>query len=266
MIRTGFILLFIVSVIAPIPIRAERLEPVQFSREFSAVDGSDLNMGWRETRSIQHFLGHVFPLRQMRRFEGISRPGGDPPATPVFKSIDYAMVEQQGYRFAIVHFQAAWDSGDADATSVLAVYRIEPNGPNQVWRSEPWRTTYRGFHFQTAKSGWRNIVLFEEGGQNEKFGLAGVFSFYNAPKGLYIRELTPALPRLRAVTRFPIRPMLARDIMLQGGGTNRELTLRASDEAFDRSLRERVRTISRWIFNRRRDAFESSRIEEEAVR
>ena len=236
-------------------------EPVRFTREFSSIDGKDLNLNWRETWRIEHFLRSVFPSREMYRFERHERSDWSESDAPLTRAVDYALIEQEGYRFVLVHFTLSRE--DDPGTSVLAVYRLERDGPNQVWRSRPWEGTYSGFRFQTAKIGWRNVILFEEGGEDNGFGLAGIFSFHNADQGLYLRVLTPEMPRLRAITRFPIRPMLARNISLDAREV-RGITLAASDEAFTDS--RPAAFIRRWFFNARRGIFEVAQPSEEATR
>lgn len=254
MSRYGLTILFLLAGISSAEgVVHERLEHVQFTREFSAVTGRELNINWRETQRVEHFLRRVFPSREMYRFERRNEGTQTAFSAPLVRQVEYAFIEQEGYRFILVHFHAA-RLGEA-GTSVIAVYRLEPDGPNQVWKSPAWESTYHGFHFQTAKIGWRNIVLFKEGGAEDHFGLAGIFSFHNAKNGLYLRVLTPQMPRLSAITRFPIRPMLARNISMDAGAM-REIVLAASDEAFLHS--REVVTVHRWVFNDRRGVFEVS--------
>lgn len=239
----------------PVSFAHTHVAPVEFIREAASVDLHSVPMShWEEWR-VEHFLAYMFPVRELRRvaFE----KNRDLTFWPASRSVKYAVVEQQGYQFVLVNYRAKWQAANSGTAmiSLLAIYRIERGGPNQVWRSRPWLATYRDAHFLTAKSGWRNVVFYQEGGNAGEFGLASVFTFYNKPAGLLLHDLTPTIPWLRAEARFPFRPLYGEEISMRRNAA-RELILRTHDEAFNLSMSQRVRPSRSWLFSRARDRFE----------
>jgi hypothetical protein len=169
----------------------------------------------------------------------------------------YTIIEQDGVRFVLAGFTARWQ----EAANVVAIYRIEAGAPNQVWRSRPWSANYHKLSFKTASilrspmiSGHRAVVLFQEGGAPDEFGLASVFTFQNKPEGLSINDLTPSLPWLRASTHFPFRPLFGAAITLSQ--TDSHLTLSASDQEYQVGRATAIRPERSWQYVPRRDRFE----------
>jgi hypothetical protein len=197
----------------------------------------------------------MFPVMQMRRY---AREIAEPASfSPISRHVSYAVIEQEGVRFVMAGYRATWN-GMAESKNVvneLAIYRMEPSGPNQVWRSRPWQASYPDLHFLVAKSGSRNVVLFQEGGSGGEFGLASVFSFYNAPKGLLLHDLTPSLPWLRASERFPFRTLYGRQISMRIQNA-RDLILSANDQEYNLNMSTIVRPGRSWLYNRTRGCFE----------
>jgi hypothetical protein len=88
-----------------------------------------------------------------------------------------------------------------------------------------------------------------------EFGLASVFSFYNEPKGLLLRDLTPSLPWLRARERFPFRTLYGQDISFHMN-EGKELILSASGETYDLSMSRKLQPACSWIYDKTRGRFE----------
>ncbi|HEX5316511.1 MAG TPA: hypothetical protein VFX22_07670 [Candidatus Kapabacteria bacterium] len=241
--------------------RGKEAKQTEFSRESPEVSGSEVHITPREERRIEHFLEAVFPERQMRRFAWL---GGRTAEFPVSRHVTYAVISQQGLQFVLVGYRAEWKAGEEREAAVneLAIYRMEPAGPNQVWRSRPWAANYSALHFRAAKSAWRTVILFQDGDQEGEhageFALASVFSFYNTPTGLLIRDLTPTLPWLRAHERFPFRTIYGQDITFRINSDG-ELFLSASDEPYFQGKSTHIRQSRSWKFDNSRGRFDLSR-------
>ncbi|HET6401367.1 MAG TPA: hypothetical protein VFH95_08205 [Candidatus Kapabacteria bacterium] len=279
MIRSSLILLLFLSVAAipgasararshPLAVRA-----IQFSPDISDVADSVIRLSPREEWRVEHFLGAMFPVWQMRRCAR-EASGQSASYLPVYRRVTYSVISQQGFRFVLVGYRAEWNDagGGTVAVNELAIYRMESTGPNQVWRSRPWQASYPELHFWTSKCGWRNVILFQDGGSDDRsstvddrsstegeFGLASVFSFYNEPKGLYIRDLTPSFPWLRARERFPFRALYGQSISFRIDEA-RELILSASDEPYNIGMLRIVRPGRSWRFDPLRGRFEQMKV------
>ncbi len=285
MIRANLVVLVLFAVAATGRVRASEhngARSTEFSREASEVGVNGVRITPRETWRIEHFLGAVFPVWQMRRcaWEAADRPAS---YLPDSRRVTYAVISQQGFRFVLAGYHVEWRDAEGRNVAVneLAIYRMEPAGPNQVWRSRPWRASYPELHFWTSKSGWRNVILFQEGGLLDDrssteggledrsstaggFGLASVFSFYNEPKGLYIRDLTPSFPLLRARGRFPFRSLYGQSISLRIDDSH-DIILKASDEPYNLGMRRIVRTGRSWRFDPFRVRFQQMKVFTEAT-
>src|SRR5438876_7272314 len=99
-------------------------QQIQFSPVSSAVSGEETSLSTRERQRIERFLSHVFPVRPMRRLEGTSE-------RPLARRATYSVISQEGMKFILVGYSARWEN----LVDVLAIYRMEEGGPNQVWRS-----------------------------------------------------------------------------------------------------------------------------------
>jgi len=226
---------------------------VEFNFVSSQVDGANLSIPFHEQERIERFLSHVFPVRQMRH----EAESGDAPRS---RNVTYSVISQEGLRFVLAGFNAKWESAERSKKSVnmLAIYRIEDDGPNQVWRGRPWMASYDGIKFSSAKandkSKWgRNIVLFQEGGASGKFGLASVFSFHNEEHGIVLHDLTPSLPCLHVRTSFPFRPMMGRQIALRSSVfEEHDLILSANEDQYRISKAKLVNPGGTWKYRRGR--------------
>ena len=257
MLRAGAFYSFVVicGCLASASVRQASAQQVQFSRVSSSVDGDELSITFHETQRIERFLGRQFPLRAMKRLEHTS----DKATT---RRVTYSIISQQGVRFILAGYTARWN----DAVNVLAIYRMEDGGPNQVWRSRPWEASYYGVHFWTAKVGARNVVLFQEGGAEGQYGIASVFSFQNKEEGLVTNDLTPSISWLKARTHFPFKPLFAQEIGLRFEGVDKQnLLLTASDEEYKIGHASYLRPTTEWKYNRRQGKFEKLKIEAPAV-
>jgi hypothetical protein len=234
--------LFVIGVLALTSVSTLRSQQVIFNSTSSSVSGDDVNVSTRERQRIERFLSAVFPTKAMRRLEHASE-------RPISRRASYSVIEQQGTKFVLAGYTARWDQ----TVNVLAIYRIENGAPNQVWRSKPWEGSYYGLHFQTAKAGNKTVVLFQEGGNDNDFGLASVFTFQNDPKGAIIRDLTPSLPWLRATTHFPMRPLYGQSIALRMQGD--DVLLSASDQEYT-MFANILRQSRTWKYNTKRGRFE----------
>ncbi len=227
------------------------------SIQFSHPGGAESALPERSARRIERFLAHQFPMRQMRR---CAREAGErmEPKSALSRSVTYRVVSQDGLSFVLVGYSAEWN----EPVNELAIYRMEPDGPNQVWRSRPWEGCFSDLHFFTVAERDKNIVLFQEGGSEGEFGLASVFTFTNAPQGLYLRDLTPELPWLRARAHFPFRALYAERISMRtidnsskhsGKG---DIVLSASDEEYNLGMARLVRPGRSWKYNTAHNRFE----------
>jgi len=230
--------LFITFVLALLSAPSLHAQQVIFTSTPSSVSGDDVNVSARERQRIERFLSAVFPTKAMRRLEHTSE-------RPISRRASYSVIEQQGTKFVLAGYTARWDQ----IVNVLAIYRMEDGMPNQVWRSKPWEGSYYGLHFQTAKVGNKTVVLFQEGGNDNDFGLASVFTFQNDPKGAIIRDLTPSLPWLRAYTHFPMRPLYGQSIGLRMQGD--DVLLSASDQEYT-MFANVMRQSRTWKYNAKR--------------
>jgi hypothetical protein len=230
--------LFITVVLALSAAPLLRAQSVYFSQVSSAVNGDDVAVSNRERQRIERFLSAVFPMKPMKRLEHTSD-------RPISRRASYSVISQDGTKFVLVGVTARWEQ----TLNVLAIYRMEDGAPHQVWRSKPWEGSYYGLHFQTAKAGNKTVVLFQEGGADNDFGLASVFTFQNDPKGLIVRDLTPSLPWLRAYTHFPMRPLYGKAIALRM--QNDDLLLDASDQDYN-ILANTMRQSRTWKYNAKR--------------
>jgi hypothetical protein len=210
------------------PVRSNA-QTISFERVYSQIDGDTTVLTRRETSRIERFLGKVFPTRSMQRVMHKHDK-------PVLRRGIYDVIYQYGQRYLVAAFMGRWD-GTNDRTlpiHVLAIYQLGDEGPNQVWRSRAWQANYYGMSLSSAEMGMKSVLLFKEGGVDaSEFSIAGVFTFTNGEKGLYIHDLTPQLRMLRVRASFPFRPLFARDILLERNEFSiNTLQLSASDEEF----------------------------------
>jgi hypothetical protein len=227
------------------------------SIQFSHPGGAESALPERSARRIERFLSHQFPMRQMKRCAR-EECGGTELKSAQSRSVTYQVIAQDGINFVLAAYSAEWN----EPVNEMAIYRMEPDGPNQVWRSRAWVGSSGDLHFFTEASRDKNIVLFEEGGSETEFGLASVFTFTNAPQGLYLRDLTPELPWLRARAHFPFRALYAERISMRtidnsskhsGKG---DIVLSASDEEYNLGMAQLVRPGRSWKYNAVHNRFE----------
>ena len=228
-----------------------------FSQRIHFTSGSGIST--RSAHRVERFLSHVFPTRQMKRYAR-SSDAKAAQASLIYRDVNYEMVSQNGVKFILAGFTGWW----TQPIHVIAVYRMEEAGPNQVWRSLPWSGAASDLHFSTAKVKERNLVLFQEGGNEGGFALASIFTFRNEPQGLFIRDLTPELPWLRAKERFPLRPLYGQQIRLSeepnlSSPNEHDIILHATDEEYNLGMAQHIRPSRIWKYNSIKDRFEPSK-------
>lgn len=226
-------------------------QSVLFTQVAAAESGTFAEMTGREATRIERFLGRVFPTRQMRHIAHSSD-------RPIVRRVTYGMINQSGQHFLIAGFTGRWK----DAYNIMAIYRMENGWPTQIWRSNAWQASYYGWRFSSVEAGPKTLLLMQEGADENSFGLASVISFQNVKKGLIIHDLTPSLPRLRAYTSFPFRPLYGQSISLRFHDDEKpSIILRASDEEFQLSSTHAVRPTTEWRYNKQRSRFERIGVE-----
>jgi hypothetical protein len=217
--------------------------------EFDGRSGRDVSIPEHTYHRIEHFLSHVFPMRQMRRYTHNS-------GAVRSRHVAYEVISQSGIDFVLVGYSAQWN----EPVNELAIYRLEDGGPNQVWRSRPWEGTAGDLHFHSVAAKDRNVILFQEGGNEGEFGLASVFTFKNAPEGLFLHDLTPELPWLRARAHFPFRTLYGERISMHvqdvASSQNFGIVLTASDEEYNLGMARIIRPARSWKYNSTHNRFE----------
>jgi len=252
--RAFFLSFMLFLILSPFTAQVSSAQVTDFNR--MSTPGASITE--HTYRRIEHFLSHVFPIRQMRRYAHVTL-GAHPDR---LRHVTYKVVAQEGINFVLAGYSVQGNS----PINELAIYRIEPDGgPNQVWRSRPWEGASGDLHFQAVPIRDRNIVLFQEGGNEGEFGLASVFTFRNAPEGLFLRDLTPELPWLRARDHFPFRTLYGEQISMRlaDGGSHsmknpekQEVVLSASDEEYNLGMARLIRPARSWKYNMLHNRFE----------
>jgi hypothetical protein len=249
-------ILFICSLMA-MP-KMSRAQVIDFDR----VSSPGVSISEKSYHRIERFLTHVFPTRQMRRFAHVASN-----ARPTrLRRVTYEVITQEHINFVLAGYSVQWN----EPVNELAIYRMEPNGPNQVWRSRPWEGNSVDLRFFAVPTPDRNVILFQEGGFQEggaegEFGLASVFTFKNALDGIFLHDLTPELPWLRARAHFPFRTLYGEQISMRvepdgpqtlKNSDKNEVVLSASDEEYNLGMSRLVRPERSWKYNSVRNRFE----------
>lgn len=239
------ILLFGIVLIGPVAVSTVRAQDINF---FASESGQQLSS--RESLRLERFLSRVYPTIQLRRK---ARSYGK----PILRKASYIIVTQGRKRFAVVGFSARWKE---PAVNQLQVFRFDSDGPIQVWRSKPWEANYYGMKFEIVRSGYRNLILFEEGGiDEEQYGLAGIFTFTNAEQGVYLRDVTPQQPNITVHTDFSFRPLLGQGVHLLQQGDNAILVAREDTYSLVNGLTSQPTYY--WKFNPKRWRFEPTTLD-----
>lgn len=225
--------------------------------DFDRVSSPSVSLSEKSYHRIERFLAHVFPMRYMRRVAHVAAN-----ARPTsLRRVTYEVITQEDINFVLAGYSAQWN----EPINELAIYRMEPNGPNQVWRSRPWEGNSSDLHFLALPAHDRNVILFQEGGNEGEFGLASVFTFKNAPDGLFLHDLTPELPWLHARAHFPFRTLYGEEISMRvepdgsqslKNSNKNEVILSASDEAYNLGMTRLVHPERSWKYNSLRNRFE----------
>jgi hypothetical protein len=225
--------------------------------DFDRVSSPGVSVSEKSYHRIERFLTRMFPTRRMRRFAHVA---GETRLTRL-RQVTYEVITQEKINYVLAGYSAQWN----EPIHELAIYRVEPDGPNQVWRSRLWEGNASDLHFFAAPASGRNVVFFQEGGAEGTFSLASVFTFKNAPSGLLLHDLTPELPWLRARAYFPFRTLYGEQISMRvepdGSQTlknsdKNEVVLSASDEEFNLGMSQVIRPRRSWKYNSLRNRFE----------
>jgi hypothetical protein len=235
--------LLLLVLLLPIVAKAQH---IQFERITSNITDDTLKLSHREEVRVERFLKRVYPTHSLERCIL-------PRTTPLLRKARYDVVELQGMRYIIAGYVAEFEGGQL--AHDLAIYRIEPQGPFQVWHTKSWRANYYGLNFETASPKGRIIVLFKEGGLDPSgFSLSGVFSFREGDTCFLHHDLTPRLPHLNAKTNFPGRALFGQKVTLQQTPDG-DVILAASDQDFTVS-NTLVTPTNFWKFNPKHIRFE----------
>jgi hypothetical protein len=228
-----------------VPSSGVRAQTVHFERITSNISDDTLTLGHREEARIEHFLRRVYPKHSMERKVR-------PIDAPLLQKARYDVVELQGMRYIVAGYVAEF-AGDQFVHDI-AIYRMEPQGPNQVWRSKPWIANYYGLNFETIESGSKMLLLFKEGGLDPSgFSISSIFSFAEGDSSFLIHNLTPKMPHLQARANFPHRVLYGQKVNLEESDDG-SVILAASDDKFDES-NEQIEPKSFWKFNPKRGRF-----------
>jgi hypothetical protein len=227
-----------------------RAQTIHFERITSNISDDTLTLSHREEARIEHFLRRVYPKHSMERKVR-------PIASPLLQKARYDVVELQGMRYIVAGYVAEF-AGDQFVHDI-AIYRMEPQGPNQVWRSKPWIANYYGLNFESIKAGLKRagskmLLLFKEGGLDPTgFSISSIFSFSEGDSSFLLYNLTPKMPHLQAKANFPHRVLYGQKVNLEKSDDG-SVILAASDDKFDEN-NEQAEPKSFWKFNPKRGRF-----------
>ena len=212
----------------------------------SGLNSEPVSLNRHEVQRIERFLARVYPVKAMKRAEHTSD-------RPLSRRVTYEVVSQGGTKFVLAGFTARWKN----RVNMLGIYRMEEDGPNQVWRSHPWIATYGALSFESVRANGKSVVLFREGGDDEeRFGFAGVFTFRNEDAGLVVKDLTPYQPRLVARTSFPFHALYGLGIGFEPVDEARGVVLKASIGRYERMDGGAIVPTMHWRFEHGRFAIE----------
>ena len=169
------------------------------------------------------------------------------------KRITYDVLKQHGKKYAVVIFSGSWKS----EASQLAIFRIEAGGyPTPIYHSRCWRSNFSdSYHeIQSMALGKENVIIIKEGENGKSpFVIASLFSFRetrgdeNTKRYFWINDLTPHLPRLKALVDFPLKGLYGQAIKLEKMSDH--LRLQAADVEFSWD-RNNVKAIEFWNYDR----------------
>lgn len=201
----------------------------------------------RQERNLEHTLGELFPVHALHH---TARESGKILA----ERITYDVIKQRGVKYSVVIFSGSWKT----EASQLAIFRLEAGGyPSLVYHSRNWRSNYSdSYHeIQSMALGKENVILIKEGENGKSpFVIASLFIFHEKKgdentKGYFtINDLTPHLPRLRALADFPLKPLYGQAVKLQKMPDH--LLLQAADVEFSWDRNNAPKAIEFWKYDR----------------
>jgi len=240
--RFAVAVLFVVCCLAPFGARAQS---IIFERVTSDINDDTVTLSHRESIRVERFLRRVYPTRAMKR-------AAHNYTKPHLRKASYDVIKHAGVRYILVAYVAEWEQ----FVHLLALYRMGSDGPVQVWRSDGWRANYNGLSFETTPASKQMLVLFKEGGLDPSgFSLSGVIRFRESKNGIVLRDLTPRLPHLHALTNFPCQALYGKKVLLQESPEG-DIILAASDDEFGKGKDEDSPT-NFWRYNVKRGRFEA---------
>ena len=255
MIRIGVIL-------AVFMVRAASAQTVEYVRPLNST--SQL-LSITQERNLERTLGELFPNRILHKAtiqdrwdliiaERATRSSAKTESVKLTdKRITYDVLKQHGKKYAVVIFSGSWKS----EASQLAIFRIEAGGyPTPVYHSRCWRSNFSdSYHdIHNMALGKENVIIIKEGQNgNSPFVIASLFNFREkksteTSKGYYwINDLTPHLPRLKALVDFPLKTLYGQAIKLENMSDH--LRLQAADVEFSWD-KNNTKAIEFWNYDK----------------
>ena len=231
-------------ILAVFLVGAASAQVVEYVRPLSDVAAL---LSIRQERNLERTLGELFPARTLHRASHGSAKLSE-------ERITYEVLKQRGAKYAVVIFSGSWKS----EASQLAIYRLEAGGyPTPIYHSRSWRSNYSdSYHeIQSIALGKENVILIKEGENGRSpFVIASLFNFHerktdeNTKGFVMINDLTPHLPRLKALVDFPLKPLYAQGIKLQKMSDH--LLLQAADVELSWNHENAPKAIEFWKYDK----------------
>ena len=243
-------ILFILGVF---PVLAASAQTVEYVRPLSDVARF---LTINQERNLEHRLLDLFPLRTLHHAAHGS-------GKIMEKRITYEILKQHGAKYAVVIFSGSWKN----EVSQLGIFRLQAGGyPSPIYHSRSWHSNYSdSYHeIQSMPLGKENVILVKEGENGKSpFVIASLFSFHDKRSAEEIKEvviindLTPRLPRLKAIVDFPLKSLYGQSIKLQK--TSDHLLLQAADVELAWNHENAPKAIEFWEYNKTSRKFIESR-------
>lgn len=243
-------------------VRAASAQVVEYVRPLHSVSEQ---LTITQQRNLERSLGELFPSRQLHKTtiqdrwdliiaERSSKLTSKTESGKLTdKRITYDVLKQHGKKYAVVIFSGSWKS----EASQLAIFRIEAGGyPTPVYHSRSWRSNFSdSYHeIQSIAFGKENVIIIKEGENGKSpFVIASLFNFRekrgdeNSKGYFWINDLTPHLPRLKALVDFPLKSLYGQAIKLEKMFDH--LRLQAADVEFSWD-RNNTKAIEFWNYDK----------------
>ncbi|MDP4235401.1 MAG: hypothetical protein Q8919_03020 [Bacteroidota bacterium] len=201
----------------------------------------------RQEQNLERTLGELFPARTLRRSaRGIGKITEE--------RITYDVLKQHGAKYAIVIFTGSWKQ----EVCQLAIFRIEAGGyPAPLHHSKCWQSNYADSYHEIQSRGFgkESVVLIKEGENGSSpFVIASVFTFRERkgsegnPSSCSINDLTPMLPRLKALVDFPLKALYGQAVKLEKYPDH--LRLQAADVELSWNKSNAAKSIKFWNYEK----------------